>query len=176
MTNEVDASPLETDFLKAAMRQLETSNLELLEIDQRMEVLKARQERLRGIVSSLETLVDSATGRQNTASYLPSGSGDEAVTQQVLAGSQGNELFQADLAEKILIHRGKEPMHYRELAEEVMRRGGRLRGRDPAAAMNAVLNRDERFVRPFRRGYYSLRSLHPKLKRNVGARRRRTQH
>ena len=128
MTNEVNAGQLDKDFLEAAMGQLESSNLELLEIDQRMEVLRARQESLRGIVSSLETLIDSASGRQNAGSHLPSGSSDYAVTKRVLASPPGNEQFQADLAEKILIHRGKEPMHYGELAEEVMRRGGRLKG------------------------------------------------
>ncbi len=61
-------------------------------------------------------------------------------------------------------------MYYKDLAEEVMRRGGVLNGKTPGATLNARMVRDERFVRPTSKGYYALREDYPAA-RNVGARR-----
>ena len=76
-----------------------------------------------------------------------------------------------DLAERILDERAHDPMYYKDLAVEVMRRGGVLDGKSPAAIMAARLVRDERFVRPTAKGFYALRKYYPNA-RNVGARRR----
>ena len=76
-----------------------------------------------------------------------------------------------DIAVEVLRKHGRAPMYYKDLAEEVIRRGGALNGRAPAATLTARLVRDERFVRPTSKGYYALREDYPGA-RNVGARKR----
>jgi len=73
------------------------------------------------------------------------------------------------LAAEILSERNKEPMHYRELAREIEARGGDIPGVDKDHTLIARLVKDERFVRPTRRGFYALRKDYPDAK-NVGAR------
>ena len=73
-----------------------------------------------------------------------------------------------DIAVAILGERNKEPIYYKELAAEVTKRGGILNGASPEATLVSRLVRDPRFVRPFARGFYALRSDYPDA-RNVGA-------
>jgi len=77
-----------------------------------------------------------------------------------------------ELARAVLEERGGEPLHYRELAAEVIQRGGHLVGQDPAQTLVARLVGDDRFVRPIRRGWYALRVNYPTAK-SVGARQQR---
>jgi len=79
----------------------------------------------------------------------------------------------AELAFSVLEQRGGEPMHYRELARLVLERGADLAGADPAQTLVSRLVRDERFVRPFRRGWYALRMHFPRA-RSVGKRKKTT--
>ena len=84
-----------------------------------------------------------------------------------------------DMAEQLLRERDGEPMHYRDLADELTRRGAVIRGQDPAAALVARMTQDDkkrseadrRFIRPTSKGLYALREDYPNA-RNVGARRR----
>ena len=72
-------------------------------------------------------------------------------------------------AAEILDERNAEPMYYKELAQEVVRRGGVLKGATPWATLTARMVQDERFVRPTAKGFYALRRDYPTA-RNVGAR------
>ena len=74
-----------------------------------------------------------------------------------------------EIAESILSARNGAHMHYRELAEEIQARGGHIPGVDAAKTLLARLVKDERFIRPHRRGCYALRHDHPNAK-EVGAR------
>ncbi len=75
-----------------------------------------------------------------------------------------------DVAIEILReHEGRE-MHYKILADEVLERGGKLPVKSPSAALNAIMNRDDRFVRPTKRGYYALREHYPDVEENAGRR------
>ena len=64
------------------------------------------------------------------------------------------------------------PMYYKDLAREILNRGGDLYGNNPPQMLVAQLVRDEDFVRPEHKGYYALTKDYPKA-RNVGARKRR---
>ena len=75
-----------------------------------------------------------------------------------------------DIAETILGGRNGEPMYYKDLAQEVIKRGGELHGATPWANLTARMVQDPRFVRPTAKGFYALRSDYPHA-RNVGARR-----
>lgn len=77
-----------------------------------------------------------------------------------------------DIAVAILSEQEKEPMHYKELAKEVLARGGNLPGKNPANNLVAKLVNDGRFVRPRNRGEYALRSDYPGFE-SVGTRRQR---
>ena len=74
-----------------------------------------------------------------------------------------------DIAAEILGERKGEPMHYKKLAEEVQARGGDIPGLDAANTLLSRLVKDERFVRPTRRGFYGLRADYPGTE-SVGAR------
>ena len=77
----------------------------------------------------------------------------------------------ADMAAEVLAERNGEPLYYKELAAEVIARGGEIGGASPSATLTARLVRDDRFVRPVRKGFYALRKDYPNAP-NVGARKR----
>ena len=76
-----------------------------------------------------------------------------------------------DIAADILSERNRAPVHYRELAMTIQARGGSIPGVDKDHTLIARLVRDDRFVRPTRRGFYALRRDYPDAK-SVGARKR----
>ena len=75
-----------------------------------------------------------------------------------------------DIAVEVLSERNGQPMYYKDLTQEVMRRGGELNGATPWANLTARIVQDPRFVRPTAKGFYALRTDYPNA-RNVGARR-----
>ena len=80
-----------------------------------------------------------------------------------------------EVAYQVLKERSPADMHYRDLAEEVVKRGGRLPSSDQGALLNTRLTSDKkkRFVRPHQRGCYALREDYPDLERSVGERQSR---
>jgi len=68
-------------------------------------------------------------------------------------GPSGSKFI--DLAYRLLGDAGK-PMHYRELADLLVREGAYVPGQDPAANLLAHMSRDERFGRARSRGVYGL--------------------
>ena len=77
----------------------------------------------------------------------------------------------AEIAFQILSEKGGETMYYKDLAVEVMTRGGELPQENAAQNLVARLVNDERFVRPVRKGFYGLRQDYPKAQ-NVGERKK----
>ena len=84
-----------------------------------------------------------------------------------------------NMVEQVLRERNGEPMHYRDLADELIVRGAVIRGQDPAGALVSRMTQDDkrrdegdkRFIRPTSKGFYALREDYPDA-RNVGARHR----
>lgn len=78
-----------------------------------------------------------------------------------------------DLAEEILTDERGRPVYYKHLADEIRRRGGPLPESDRSAyeTLIRMMNADvqQRFKRPYKRGYYALAKDHPGGP-NVGAR------
>ena len=56
-------------------------------------------------------------------------------------------------------------MYYKDLAAEVQNRGGDISGENAAQILVARLVKDERFVRPVRKGFYALRKDYPRAKK-----------
>lgn len=92
-----------------------------------------------------------------------------------LKTSAGPTATVCDIAVDVLRERDRVTMYYKDLAQEVIRRGGVLNGKTPEATLNARMVRDERFVRPMSKGYYALREDYPTA-RNVGARKHPKRH
>lgn len=142
------------------------------EIDQlRQEIVekelacRAKENRL----GHVKALLTSASPKGSESESRPSPSqGRSTATARLL-----------DMAEQVLREREGEPMHYRELADELIRLGAVIGGKDPAGSLVARMTQDDkgkaeeakRFVRPTSRGFYALREDYPNA-RNVGARRR----
>ena len=75
-----------------------------------------------------------------------------------------------NLAEIILRERGGETMHYKDLVDEMARRGAQVG--DPEKAYSRIrvwLSQDAQFCRPISKGFYALREHHSNA-RDVGAR------
>ena len=81
----------------------------------------------------------------------------------------------ADLVYSILDKlRGKQ-MHYKDIVQEVAATDWPFteNQRSREAWVNRVLNGDGRFIRPSKRGYYSLKKYYPDITRSVGERQRK---
>ena len=143
-------------LLEAERRQLEIEQADLQEkIRQGADQLALVKSRLEHILALLgkETVTDSrGEGSQKSSNTIDN-------TSATIC----------DIAAKILGERNAEPMYYKELAQEVVSRGGILNGVTPWATLTARMVQDERFVRPTAKGFYALRRDYPAA-RNVGAR------
>lgn len=76
-----------------------------------------------------------------------------------------------ELAYSILKDQGRKPMHYKDLALRIVDQGGDLDPASAAQTLVARLSKDKRFIRPQKRGWYSLKELYPHSK-SVGTRRK----
>lgn len=147
------------DLLRAERQQLETEAAGL------QGQLKEAQERLSGLQRRLEhvrALLDEKEPPETP----------DAISQASRGYSANGRSHVCDIAETILGERNGQPMYYKELAQEVIRRGGDLYGATPWANLTARMVQDPRFVRPTAKGFYALRRDYPNA-RNVGARRQR---
>lgn len=137
------------------------------EIEAKTRKRQFKEERL----GHLQALLASEPGANNESEQSrPRTSSTSTPTPQLL-----------DMVEKVLRERAGEPMHYRDLTDELINRGAVIRGQDPAGALvsrmtqddNRRAEADKRFIRPTSKGFYALREDYPDA-RNVGARRRRS--
>lgn len=132
------------------------------------EEVNAELERIRRRRDLIQALLNTSDAKPGQSSEEePKQPSSEAGWQSTIMCNAGKSIV--DTAYEILLARGKKPMHYGELAEQVIAAGGAIPGQDPAQTLIARLSRDERFVRPERRGYYAARDHYPRAK-NVGAR------
>lgn len=146
-------------LLDAERGQLEAEAAELQasvrEAQERLSIVQRRLEHVRALL-----------GEGNSAEV------QDAIPQIQHNYSASNRSHVCDIAEKVLSERNGKPMYYKELAQEVIRRGGDLYGATPWANLTARMVQDPRFVRPTAKGFYALRRDYPNA-RNVGARRQR---
>ncbi len=132
------------------------------DIDRQLAALHAESEAVSARLSHIVALLKEPGTEDQNAAGSP---------QAYAAGEAHGESDPVEIAYGILDERGQDPIHYKELADLVRRKGGVLEGSNPALVLVSRLVTDDRFVRPFRRGYYALRKYYPKAK-NVGRRRR----
>ena len=145
---------LEERFRKEAERQLGELEAQLRVSDENVKVLELERSQIKAEVAALRSLLAIDDGQPID---LPNSAPRYTIDPR-------------DVAIEILREKNGEEMHYKLLAQEVMQRGGHLPEKSPEAALNAIMNRDQRFVRPNRRGFYALREHHPRVKENAGRR------
>jgi hypothetical protein len=139
--------------------------------------LEARRRELEQQIASLEADKEAVSFRLVHVNALIREPDIEAAGEDEQANverfeSSGDVSDPLEIAYSILEERGAEPIYYRELAELVRQKGGELEGADPAMTLVSRLVTDDRFIRPFRRGWYALRAHYPKG-RSVGRRKKR---
>ena len=135
--------------------------------------LIARRREVEARIKELENELESVIRRLGHVQALLRDGGAPVEGSEILTPAADSETVSdndpVELALAVLEERGGEPLHYRELAELVMQRGGHLVGQDPAQTLVSRLVGDDRFVRPIRRGWYALRVNYPTAK-SVGKR------
>lgn len=129
------------------------------EIDQLRQELASKEQRLHHVLALLSN--EPIAGERPPRRARPCSA--STPTAQLL-----------DMAEAILRERNSEPMHYRDLTDEIKQRGGVIGGKDAAASLVSRMTQDkaQRFIRPTSKGFYALREVYPNA-RNVGKKRRR---
>jgi len=138
--------------------------------------LEAKRHELEQEMARLKNEMEAVSFRLGHVTALLRGPEMEEVGEERNPDSQETATAEestdpVEIAYRYLEEHGTEPVHYRELANVVKGRGGDLEGTDPAITLVSRLVADNRFVRPFRRGWYSLRVYYPKA-RSVGARKK----
>jgi len=146
------------------------------ELEREKAALEARRQELEQQIASLEADKEAVSFRLVHVNALMREPAREAAAEDEQANvqrfeSSGDVSDPLEIAYAILEERGAEPMYYRELAELVRQKGGDLEGSDPAMTLVSRLVTDDRFIRPFRRGWYALRAHYPKT-RSVGRRKK----
>lgn len=146
-------------------------------LEEEKESLEARRNELELEIAKLEAEKEAISFRLGHVVALLRGLEPKKVEEEYRSASQRSEKGQEyadpiEIAHQILEEHGTEPVYYRELADMVIERGGEIEGSDLAMTLVSKLVADERFVRPFRRGWYALRVHYPKVK-SVGARKKK---
>jgi hypothetical protein len=139
--------------------------------------LEARRQKLERGIARLEEEKEAVSFRLGHVAALLRGPEKEGVGEKKEPDLLETETAEeptdpVEIAYRYLEEHGTEPVHYRKLTDVVKERGGELEGADPAITLVSRLVTDDRFVRPFRRGWYSLRVYYPKA-RSVGSRKKR---
>lgn len=138
-----------------------------LEKEQESTILKlANVRRRKELVSAL------LNENKITISEKNSQNGNHIETKNAPDNLKCNRHSAADFAFEILSKRGKKPMHYKELADLVRAKGADLGTSNAPQTLVARMAKDGRFIRPAKRGWYSLREFYPKTK-SVGSRKKK---
>ena len=148
-----------SDLLKKEQKQLrdEVAGLQK-EISRKQDERQEKERRL----GHIEALLSSEGRPVAEAKPAPRRRGQSTPTVELL-----------DTVVAVLRERNREPMYYKELADELIGRGAVIGGVAPANGLVARMSGDERFVRPTSKGFYALREDYPEVRESVGARRKR---
>ncbi len=158
MGGTVIASNAGEDFRDSVSAKLKELKKESQALGREIEERQIRQTKIAQMITHLDGILE-LTGNEQ-----------KSDTRPALRRADYKEI--CDFVVQILSERQKKPVHYRELADEVQRRGIELGGANPGRTLVAKISSDTRFVRPVSRGFYALRKDYPDA-RNVGEHKRR---
>lgn len=145
------------DLLREAEAELARLRAQRGELDRAERLASERVAHLRALVELEVTPTDAegdgVNAREPTFSELTA---DDRAARRKLkaAASSSSDMRPEDIAADLLSERG--PLHYRDLWEEVARRGGNIVSGNPAAVLLTRISRDDRFAKAEGRGIYRL--------------------
>ena len=151
--------------------------------NQLSDLLQEEQKQLRDEIAGLQKEIsrkqDERQEKERRLGHIEAllgGEGQTAAEAKPAPRRRGQSTPKAemlDMAVAVLRERNKEPMYYKDLVDELLRRGAIIGGVSPASGLVARMTGDERFVRPTSKGFYALREDYPEVTQSVGARRRK---
>ena len=172
-TDEQVSSPVQSaDLMKALLAKRDELVGTLREIDG--EILQIQTE----MAQRLEGARDKRAPIERALTHLEAllriegwtESDSKNVKQSTIISSDGKRA--ADAAHSLLTTMGS-PLHYRDLAGQIVESGIYIGGKDPAATLLSKISRDNRFQRAAERGVYGL-AIWPMPKRTNGKRKSKT--
>lgn len=167
-----------TDLLREAELALAGLRAQRGELDRAERVASEKVAHLRALVE-LEASVPMAGADVTEAGDLSfselTTNGRRSGKLKVGGSTTSSDMRPEDIAAAVLGERG--PLHYRELWDDVARRGGNIVSGNPAAVLLTRISRDDRFAKDNGRGVYRLTIAEeptqatPKRRRRKGRRR-----
>jgi hypothetical protein len=146
------------ELLREAEEQLAYLRAQAAELDRSERLASERVTHLRALVELdgvSAPATDSAAGTDGRGSVdLPDVRVRPRPNDAVVPPSAPSGRRPEDIAAEVLSERG--PLHYRELWDEVAKRGGVIVSGNPAAVLLTRVSRDERFAKGRSRGMYRL--------------------
>lgn len=164
-------------FVESAKSELKQLEDQLTNIREQINALQAERKRVASLAYSLRSYLRTQTGDDAYAESTTLDDApdlDQAEALDGSAGPSGPKSHVADAAYAILDDLDGKDLHYHDLTDRVIARIGQFASSIASCRtqLNTALNRDIRFLRPYRRGHYALRKDHPKAA-NVGSRKGR---
>ncbi|MDD5093738.1 MAG: HTH domain-containing protein [Dehalococcoidia bacterium] len=150
--SNADPKSYGTDLKSALLTKRQGLRGEINRIDAEASRLQDEYSKKLGQLQSLRKQLEEAIQHVDALLKIEGGIYEPVALTGVKADEPA--IAPADIAFGILEEQGK-PMHYRDIAAEVKKRGTDLLGKDPAATLLTKLSRDDRFKR-ISRGTYAL--------------------
>ena len=147
---EPDMSRILVDKRTALMETIKALEARVCEVDEefraKIDDLQARKKHVEEALFHVEALLR-IDGREVSPDTAWSGKRSQDVEIQDLSVIE---------AAFVILQRGREPLHYREITRMVQERGIYVPGKNPAATLLSRMTRDKRFKRGSGRGFYAL--------------------
>ena len=159
-----------TEFTDVLQERIRTVSASLEGVREREAALRSEYaERLREISEEV-TRLEAELRHLGALLALESRGREESETGRQVGADRVTT--PVDLREEVyrLLSEVREPMHYTQMAEQMILRGVHVPGREPAKNLVAHIHNDPRFKRP-KRGFYGLTEWYPRGTPSVGARR-----
>lgn len=172
-------NPSDNKFSQAANNELQNIRTRRQHINDQIDELIARRDQIEQLEIALQHFLAVAghLPTDDSNSNWPSALNDRRDASEEKGGKRHpRDAELADLVFNILDRLGGRQMHYKEVVQEVAATGWPFTDNQASreAWVNRVLNRDGRFIRPSKRGRYSLKKYYPNVTRSVGERQRMT--
>lgn len=174
----VETGSVLSDLLRDAEAELGRLRAQRVELDRAERLASEKVAHLRALVELEAGRADAAEPTTEPAelSFSDLVPREPRGPRPHASGGSPSEMRPEDIAAEVLSERG--PLHYRDLWDEVARRGGNIVSDNPAAVLLTRISRDDRFAKDQGRGVYRLTvSDDPKMpsRRRRKARQRKKQ-
>ena len=167
----------DTNFAQAAINELEALRTRRQQLNDQINELMVHRDQLNQQESALQQFLSAAGVLPNVEAHARGLSTNETQHTDPEGKARMRHRLDPELADlvfNILDKRKGHQMHYKEIVQEVAATGWPFTDNQSSreAWVNRVLNRDGRFIRPSKRGRYSLKKYYPNVTRSVGERQR----